>query len=88
MAQGWFAADFSRQLQRRKPQPDRSHALSWADIEQLLTREDIALRDRVLWRMAYETAARSAEALGLDAEDLDRGSTPPPSARRHCAKPL
>jgi integrase len=58
-------------LRRRRPRPDRSRALSRGDVEQLLTREDVGLRDRTLWRMLYETAARSAEVLGLDAEDLD-----------------
>jgi len=69
--QGWLAADFSRMLARRKPRPDRARALSRSDVERLLTREDISLRERTLWRMAYETAARSAELLGLDVEDLD-----------------
>ena len=48
-----------------------SRALSRAEVEQLLTREDISLRERTLWRMLYETAARSAEVLALDVEDLD-----------------
>jgi integrase/recombinase XerC/integrase/recombinase XerD len=69
--QGWLAADPSRMLERRKPRPDRSRALSRAEVEQLLTREDIPLRERTLWRMLYETAARSAEVLRLDVEDLD-----------------
>ena len=69
--QGWIAADPSRMLRRRRPRPDRSRALSRGDVEQLLTREDIAIRERTLWRMLYETAARSAEVLGLDVEDLD-----------------
>jgi integrase len=68
---GWLAADPSRMLVRRKPRPDRSRALSRAEVEQLLTREDIGLRERVLWRMLYETAARSAEVLALNVEDLD-----------------
>ena len=59
--QGWITADPSRMLRRRKPRPDRVRALSRADVEQLLTREDISLRERTLWRMLYETAARSAE---------------------------
>jgi integrase len=42
-----------------------------SDVEQLLTREDISIRERTFWRMLYETAARSAEVLGLDVEDLD-----------------
>ena len=35
------------------------------------TRKDISLRERMLWRMLYEIAARSAEVLALDIEDLD-----------------
>jgi integrase len=69
--QGWLAADFTRMLERRKPRPDRSRALSRGDVEQLLTREDTSLRERVMWCMLYETAARSAEVLALDIEDLD-----------------
>jgi integrase len=69
--QGWLAVDPSRMLARRRPRPDRARALSLADVEQLLTREDISLRERTLWRMLYETAARSAEVLALNVEDLD-----------------
>ena len=69
--QGWIAADPSRMLVRRKPRPDRGRALSRADVEALLTREDISIRERTLWRMLYETAARSAEVLALNVEDLD-----------------
>jgi integrase/recombinase XerC/integrase/recombinase XerD len=71
MRQGWITADPSRMLTRRKPRPDRARALSRAEVGQLLTREDISLRERTLWRMLYETAARSAEVLALDVEDLD-----------------
>jgi integrase len=69
--QGWIAAGPSRMLARRKPRPDRARALSRADVEHLLVREDIGLRERTLWRMLYETAARSAEVLALNVEDLD-----------------
>ena len=55
----------------RKPRPDRARALSRAEVEQLLSREGISLRERTFWRMAYEIAARSAELLALDVEDLD-----------------
>ena len=72
-AHGWLsdAAALSRGIGRRRRAPDRSRALSRADVEALLTREDIALRERVLWRLLYETAARSAEVLRLDVGDLD-----------------
>ena len=69
--QGWIAADPSRLLRRRRPRPDRSRALSRAEVGRLFTREDVGLRERTLWRMLYETAARSAEVLALDVEDLD-----------------
>jgi len=69
--QGWITSDPLRSLRRRQPRPDRSRALSRVDVERLLTREDTALREKVLWGMLYETAARSAEVLALDVEDLD-----------------
>ena len=69
--QGWLTEDPARMLRRRRKAPDRSRALSRADVERLLTRDDISIRERTLWRMLYETAARSAEVLRLDVEDLD-----------------
>ena len=69
--QGWLAEDPARMLRRRRKAPDRSRALSRADVERLLTRDDIPIRERTLWRLLYETAARSAEVLRLDVEDLD-----------------
>jgi integrase len=63
-------------LQRRKLRPSRAWALSVADVEQLLGRKDISLRERTLWRMLYETAARSAEVLALNVEDLDQPQPP------------
>jgi integrase len=54
-------------LERRRSRPDRSRA----DVEQLLTGEEIGLRERGMWRLLYESAARSAEVLALDVEDLD-----------------
>lgn len=70
-AQGWLSGDPAGLLRPRHRAPDRSRALARADVERLLAREDIALRERTLWRMLYETAARSAEVLRLDVDDLD-----------------
>ena len=70
--QGWLGDDFSRMLERRKPRPDHTRALTRAAVEQLLTREDILLRERTFWSLLYETAARAEEVLALDIEDLDR----------------
>ena len=69
--QGWLIEDPTGLLRRRKRAQDRSRDMSRADVEQLLTREHIAIRERVLWRLLYETAARSAEVLRLDVEDLN-----------------
>jgi hypothetical protein len=44
-------------LKLRGPRPPR-RALSRAEVEQLLTREDISLRERTLWRMLYELLAQ------------------------------
>jgi site-specific recombinase XerD len=56
--QGWVHEDPARLLLRRRKAPDRSRALSRADVERLLTREDIGIREKTLWRLLYETAAR------------------------------
>lgn len=69
--QGWLTGDPLTRLQRRAIAPDRDRALSRAEVEELLARKDISLRDKVLWQLLYESAARSAEVLALDVEDLD-----------------
>ena len=71
--QGWIAcaADRIRSVGQRERSPDRSRALSRANVEQLLARDDVSLRERAFWRLAYESAARSAELLALNVEDLD-----------------
>ncbi len=78
-AREWMSdvIDLTAALRRRKRAADRSRALTRAEVERLLTREDIGIRERLLWRMLYETAARSAEVLRLDVEDLE----PPPNNR-------
>ena len=58
-------------VRRRKTAPDRTRALSRAEVERLLADPKQSLRDRTLWRMLYESAARSAEVLRLNVEDLD-----------------
>ncbi|MEU6743742.1 tyrosine-type recombinase/integrase [Streptosporangium sandarakinum] len=40
-------------------------------MHRLLSRRDLPLREKTLWRMLYETAARAAEILALNVEDLD-----------------
>ena len=69
--QGWITGDPARRIRRRPRTPDRSRALDKASIETLLTRPSLPLRERTLWRMLYETAARTQEILSLNADELD-----------------
>lgn len=50
---------------------DHSRSLTREDLDRLFSRRDAAVRDRCLWRMLYETAARTQEVLRLNVEDLD-----------------
>jgi integrase len=68
---GWLAADPTAGLARRREHPDRTRALTRAQLEALWRRGDLRLRDKALWRLLYETAARASEALNLDVTDLD-----------------
>jgi integrase/recombinase XerD len=68
---GWLATDPTSSLARRREHPDRTRALSRAELETLWRRDDVRLRDKTLWRLLYETAARASEALNLNLEDLD-----------------
>lgn len=70
-SQGGTVADPTSLLRRRRRAPDRARPLSRDDVERLLGREDIAIRERVFWRLLYESAARASEVLGLDVGDLD-----------------
>ncbi len=60
---------------RREPrsarQADQQRAIPYAELEALWGRKSVALREKVLWRMLYETGARANEILGLDVHDLD-----------------
>jgi len=40
-------------------------------LERALSRRDLPLREKTLWRMLFETAARANEILALNVEDLD-----------------
>ncbi|MGH9059037.1 MAG: tyrosine-type recombinase/integrase, partial [Acidimicrobiales bacterium] len=51
--------------------PDRTRALTRAQVERLWRAGDIGLREKTLWRLLYETAARAGEILALDIADLD-----------------
>ncbi|GAA2636474.1 tyrosine-type recombinase/integrase [Actinomadura fulvescens] len=61
----------ARRLTRRKTARRGDRAIPRARLDKLLADDAHALRERLLWRMLYETAARAEEILSLDIEDLD-----------------
>ena len=68
---GWLAADPAAVLERRTEPADRTKAIARSSLERLFRRDDVALREKCLWRLLYETAARAQEVLSADVEDLD-----------------
>ncbi|WP_040907142.1 tyrosine-type recombinase/integrase [Streptomyces griseoflavus] len=57
---------------KRMPPPDSDTPVrSKMAIDRLIGRRDVHLREKTLWRMLYETAARTDEILGVNIEDLD-----------------
>jgi integrase len=67
----WLMTDPTARLERPAVPIDRTRALTREQIASLWRRDDVALRERALWRLLYETAARASEILSLDIEDLD-----------------
>ncbi|MPZ51354.1 MAG: tyrosine-type recombinase/integrase [Acidimicrobiia bacterium] len=73
----WLIVSPARKLERRKPrktpeQERQDQVLTHSERDRLFTLRSASLRDRLLWRMLYDTAARADEILSLDVEDLDR----------------
>jgi integrase len=56
---------------RRQENPGETRAVPGTAARRLLSRRDIPLREKTLWRMLYQTAARAAEILEIDVQDLD-----------------
>jgi integrase len=52
-------------VERHPEHADQTKAIDRAAVERLLTRRDIPLREKTLWRLLYETAARASEVLAL-----------------------
>jgi integrase len=69
--QRWPAPAVPGSCERRKEHGDATKDLPKAAIERQLSRRDVPLREKTLWRMLYETAARASEILALDVEQLD-----------------
>jgi integrase len=66
-----LATSPARRLERRKPSRRGDRSIPRARLDKLFTDDRHDLRERVLWRALYETAARAEELLSLNIEDLD-----------------
>jgi integrase len=68
---GWLDTAIVDGLERRREPVDRTKAIPYAELDRLWRRDDVAVREKALWRLLYETAARAGEVLSLNVEDLD-----------------
>ena len=83
-------------MKRSTPPDSATPVRSRTAIDRLITRRDIDLRDKTLWRMLYETCARTEELLQVNIEDLDlagrccpvKSKGAKPRTRRRGAAPL
>jgi site-specific recombinase XerD len=64
-------ADLPVTIERRREPASAGRSVSLPALEREWGRPDVALREKTLWRLLYETAARASEVLGLNVEDLD-----------------
>ena len=67
----WIDHDPMTLVVRRREPRDQTKAIPYQDLEELWSRRDVNLREKTLWRMLYETAARAGEILALNIEEMD-----------------
>src|SRR4029453_10684224 len=67
----WLGEDLAVDLERRPEPADRTKAIPLPELERLWRRDDVSVREKALWRLLYETAARASEALAINVEDLE-----------------
>jgi site-specific recombinase XerD len=68
---GWPAGDLHLAASRRPAPSDDSKAIPLPQLERLWGNREIPLRERALWRLLYDSAARAESVLALDVPDLD-----------------
>ncbi len=56
---GWPVGDLELRVDRRSPPEDDTKAIPLPELERLWSRPDIPLRERALWRLLYDSAARA-----------------------------
>ena len=68
---GWMVSDPTEAVERRRVDVDETRAIDYAELEALWSRRDVPVREKALWRLLYDTAARATEILSLDVDDVD-----------------
>jgi integrase/recombinase XerC/integrase/recombinase XerD len=66
-----WLADATLEAKRRREHEDRTRSIPPVELDRLWRRSDVALRDKAMWRLLYESAARATEVLSLNVEDID-----------------
>ena len=69
--QGWLTRDPTKAFEHRRMPRDDTRAISFEELDALWSRGEVPLREKLLWRMLYATAARASEVLAVNVEDLD-----------------
>jgi integrase len=69
--QHWEVPDPFARIGPRDVPEDRTRALSAGQVRQLLDDTRVPIRERALWALLYESAARVHEVLALNVEDVD-----------------
>jgi site-specific recombinase XerD len=68
---GWVTEDLAALIERRPEIRDRTRAIDKQKIETLWKRTDVAVREKTLWRLLYESAARAESVLSLNIGALE-----------------
>ncbi|HTP49894.1 MAG TPA: hypothetical protein VMK42_04270 [Anaeromyxobacteraceae bacterium] len=68
--QSWLTRDPTKAFEHRR-MPRADTAISFEELDALWSRGEVPLREKLLWRMLYATAARASEVLAVNVEDLD-----------------
>lgn len=67
----WSAPNVPDDYERRRVPENNTRAVPSTVIDRHCTRRDVPLRERLLWRMLYETASRTSAVLALNVEEMD-----------------
>ena len=78
----WITEDPLAGIERRPQARDDTAPIRYEHLHALWARADVHVREKTLWRMLYETAARANEVLALDLGARCSSPTGDPTRRR------